>query len=60
MFKFEDYQVYGKNGYEAMVASATAWSKGYQAMTQEMVDFSKKEFGSCWQGFGRRFVRQGP
>lgn len=44
MFKFEDYQVYGKTGYEAMVASASAWTKGYQAMTQEMVDFSKKSF----------------
>jgi hypothetical protein len=44
MFKLEDYQTYSKEGYEAMLGSAAAVTKGYQAMTQEVVDFSRKSF----------------
>ncbi len=44
MFKFEDYQNYTKDGYSAMVNATTAWTKGYQAMAQEVADFSRKSF----------------
>jgi hypothetical protein len=39
---FDDAQNFGKQGFEAFIASATAMSKGYQAMAQEMADFAKK------------------
>ena len=42
MNNFEDAQKFGKEGFEAFVASATAMTKGYQAMAQEMVDFATK------------------
>jgi phasin family protein len=42
MNTFEDAQKFGKQGFEAFVASATAMTKGYQAMAQEMADFAKK------------------
>lgn len=42
MNNFEDAQKFGKQGFEAFVASATAMTKGYQAMAQEMVDFATK------------------
>jgi hypothetical protein len=44
MFKFEDYQSFGKEGYDAVVASTTAMTKGYQAIAQEVADFSRKSF----------------
>jgi hypothetical protein len=42
MNNFEDVQKFGKQGFEAFVASATAMTKGYQAIAQEMVDFATK------------------
>ena len=42
MNTFEDAQKFGKQGFEAFVASATAMTKGYQAIAQEMADFAKK------------------
>jgi hypothetical protein len=42
MNNFEDAQKFGKQGFEAFVASATAMTKGYQAIAQEMVDFATK------------------
>ncbi len=44
MFKIEDYQTYNKDGYNAVVAATTAWTKGYQAIAQEFADFSRKSF----------------
>ena len=42
MKSFEDIQVLGKEGFEAAVASAAAMTKGYQAIAQEVADFSRK------------------
>jgi hypothetical protein len=42
MNNFEDAQKFGKQGFEAFVASATAMTKGYQAIAQEMADFATK------------------
>jgi hypothetical protein len=42
MNTFEDAQKYGKQGFEAFLASATAMTKGYQAMAQEVADYAKK------------------
>jgi hypothetical protein len=42
MNTFDDAQKFGKQGFEAFVASATAMSKGYQAMAQEIADFATK------------------
>jgi hypothetical protein len=44
MFKFEDYQGYNKDGYNAVLAATNAWTKGYQAIAQEVADFSRKSF----------------
>lgn len=44
MKSFEELQAFGKNGFEAYVASSTAWTKGVQAMAQEAADFSRKSF----------------
>jgi hypothetical protein len=44
MKSFEEIQAYGKDGFEAMTASTTALTKGYQAVAQEVADFSKKSF----------------
>jgi phasin family protein len=45
MFKsFEDFQALSKNGYDAYVASASAMTKGFQAIAQETADFSRKSF----------------
>jgi phasin family protein len=44
MFKFEDYQVYSKDGYNAVATATAAWTKGYQAIAQEVADFSRKSF----------------
>ncbi len=44
MFKFEDYQGYNKDGYNAVIAATNAWTKGYQAIAQEVADFSRKSF----------------
>jgi phasin family protein len=42
MNTFDDAQKFGKQGFEAFVASATAMTNGYQAMAKEMADFAKK------------------
>jgi hypothetical protein len=42
MNNFEDVQKFGKEGFDAMVASATAVAKSYQAIGQEMADFATK------------------
>jgi hypothetical protein len=42
MNTFEDAQKFGKEGFDAMVASATAVAKSYQMMAQEMADFATK------------------
>jgi hypothetical protein len=42
MNNFEDAQKFGKEGFEAFIASATAMTKGYQAMAQEMAAFATK------------------
>ena len=41
---FEDFQAKSKEGYEAYVASATALTKGFQAIAKEATDFSQKSF----------------
>lgn len=41
---FEDVQVIGKEGFDAYVASATAMTKGFQAIAQESADYSKRTF----------------
>jgi phasin family protein len=44
MKSFEDVQVMGKEGFDAYVASATAMTKGFQAIAQESADYSKRSF----------------
>ena len=45
MFKsFEDAQAWGKEGFEAYVASATALTKGFQTIASEVADYSRKSF----------------
>ena len=44
MKSFEEFQTFGKDGFEAYVASATALTKGIQAIAQEAADFSRKSF----------------
>lgn len=44
MKSFEEFQTYGKDGFEAYVASATAVTKGFQTIAQEAADFSRKSF----------------
>lgn len=41
---FDEFQAFGKDGFEAYVASATALTKGFQAMAQEAAEFSRKSF----------------
>ena len=45
MFKgFEDFQALGKENTEAVVASATAWTKGFQSIATEMTNNTRKAF----------------
>jgi phasin family protein len=44
MKSFEEFQSFGKDGFEAYVASSTAVTKGMQAMAQESAEFSRKSF----------------
>ncbi len=44
MKSFEEFQSFGKDGYEAFVASSTALTKGFQAIAQEAADYSRKSF----------------
>lgn len=41
---FEEFQVFGKEGMEAYVASATAFTKGLQTIAAETADYSRKSF----------------
>jgi hypothetical protein len=44
MFKFDTFQSYGKESFDAAVASATALSKGYQTVAQEVIDYNRRSF----------------
>ncbi len=44
MFKFDAFQTYGKDAIESSVASATALTRGYQTVAQEMFDFNRRAF----------------
>jgi len=44
MKSFEEFQSFGKDGFEAYVASSTAVTKGIQTMAQESAEFSRKSF----------------
>ena len=44
MKSFEEFQTFGKDGFEAYVASSTAVTKGLQAIAQETADYSRKSF----------------
>jgi phasin family protein len=40
--KFDNIPTFGKEGFEAFVASATALNKGFQAMAHEQAEFARK------------------
>src|SRR5258708_5314334 len=44
MVKIEDFQQYGKEHFDAAVASAGTFSKGLQAIAAAVSDYSKKSF----------------
>jgi hypothetical protein len=44
MKTFDDMQTFGKQGYEAALASTAAMTKGHQAVAQEVAEFAKKSF----------------
>ena len=44
MKSFEDVQDYGKQGFDVWMASATAMTKGFQAVAAETAEYSKKSF----------------
>jgi hypothetical protein len=44
MKSFEEFQSFGKDGFEAYVASSNAVTKGFQAIAQEAADYSRKSF----------------
>ena len=44
VFKVEDFQNFGKEQYEATLASVNNVTKGYQAIATAYADFSKKSF----------------
>ncbi|MGH6855036.1 MAG: phasin family protein [Aestuariivirga sp.] len=41
---FEDLQTFGKGSFEAYAASANALTKGFQAIAQDVAEFSRKSF----------------
>jgi len=41
---FEEFQSLGKDGFQAYAASATALTRGFQAMAQDAAEFSRKSF----------------
>ena len=51
MKSFEEFQTFGKDGFEAYVASSTAVTKGMQAIAQEAADFSRKSFEKSTSAF---------
>lgn len=44
MVKFEDFQHYGKEHFDAAVASANSLSKGVQAIATAVSDYTKRSF----------------
>lgn len=44
VFKVEDFQNFGKEQYEAALASVNNFTKGYQAIATAYADYSKKSF----------------
>ncbi|MCA3561003.1 MAG: phasin family protein [Aestuariivirga sp.] len=44
MKSFEEFQSFGKNGFEAYVAASNALTKGFQAIAQEAADYSRQSF----------------
>lgn len=44
MKSFEEFQSFGKDGFEAYVASSKALTNGFQAIAQEAADYSRKSF----------------
>ena len=44
MVKFEEFQTYGKEHFDAAVASAGTFTKGFQAIAAAVSDYSKKSF----------------
>src|SRR5688572_26387052 len=44
MIKFDEFQSFNKDGIDAFIASATAWTKGLQAIALESADYSRKAF----------------
>lgn len=44
MKSFDEFQNIGKDNVEAMVASTTALTKGYQTIAGEFAEFAKKSF----------------
>lgn len=51
MKTFDDLQSFGKEGFEAYIASATALTKGFQSIAAESTDFSRKSFEKGAQAF---------
>jgi len=51
MKAFEEFQAFGKDGVDAYVASATALTKGFQTITAEAVDFTRKAFEKSSEAF---------
>jgi hypothetical protein len=51
MKSFEDFQSLGKDSMDAYVASATALTKGFQAIAAEAADYSRKSFEKSSQVF---------
>jgi phasin family protein len=51
MKSFEEFQSFGKDGFEAYVASSNALTKGFQAIAQEAADFSRKSFEKSTSAF---------
>ena len=41
---FDQFQAFGKDNFEAGVASATALTKGFQEIATEVADYSRKSF----------------
>ena len=48
---FEEFQNTGKSTIDAAVASATAWNKGFQAMTAEVADYTQKSLEASAEVF---------
>jgi hypothetical protein len=51
MKSFEEFQTFGKDGFEAYVASSTALTKGFQAIAQEAAEYSRKSFEKSSSAF---------